>query len=159
MTLGKKINLLLACALVILSVSIIYSGTVVIKDIIYDNMTQIMSLEITNILAKIKTSHETLTDAGVSHIGSYVENAQSELKEDFRKFSLGQTGQLFVFSKDKEIFYHKDIVSGQSFDYEFVDRMVSLEQGTLTFDYNDNSYFCVIDSFEDWNWIIGVAIT
>ncbi|MEK9149808.1 MAG: methyl-accepting chemotaxis protein, partial [Candidatus Desantisbacteria bacterium] len=159
MTLGKKINSLVGIVLIILSVSIIYTGTTVITKITHENIVRIMTLEISNIIAKIETSYGILQESGVVGIDAYVTVAQQELIEDFRKVTFGKTGQLFVITKDKKVVFHEDFKEGEPFNFKFADEIITKEKGSIDFAHENKSRFCVFQNFPNWGWIIALSIT
>ncbi|MFH1767836.1 MAG: methyl-accepting chemotaxis protein [Candidatus Omnitrophota bacterium] len=158
-TLTKKINFLLGGILIILSLSLIYAGTSVINRIIYDNITRIMSLEIEKVKEKVEISYNTLSNAGVLDIESYVNAAKDDLLNMFRNFQFGKTGNLFILSRDKKVIYHKDLPKGAVFDHAFVNTMSSKEKGVGTFDYKGRPLFCAFDTLKGWGWIIALSLT
>ena len=159
MTLAKKINLFVCVALIVLSVCIIYTGTVVITKLTYQNISRIMALEISNILAKVTVAANTLQQAGVAGIENYVTAAQQELVKDFRNFRFGTTGKLFVIGKNNKVIFHDDFKEGEVFDSKFANDIIAKGSGSMNFDYKDKRRFCVFQNFPEWGWHIALSIS
>ncbi len=118
-----------------------------------------MSLEIANLLTRIHQGEATVHRAGESGIQVYVRKMQQELVRGFTQYSFAATGDLFVVEQPHTVVFHKHGKGKAFLSSRDIDEMFRKKKGFVELHYAGKERFCAFQTFQPWNWLIGLSVT
>lgn len=165
MKIQMKLSLFIGSLLLVLVVLMVVIGTGVINTIIYGLNTELLSLKLAARIEKIETSIKLLEDSGAAGIAAYVQQAQTEILQQFQTYAETQTEGYYVLAiKEQKLLLQSKLVQSdeqlneQAFNSEVIQQMVTQKSGTLDYDKAGVGYFTVYRYFETWDWLIGATL-
>ncbi len=159
MKLIYKIFIFVVLALLALIIVLFITGLNQINKITYDLNHEVMSSELSELLQKIETSYKVLEDTGLTEMTGYVQSAQNEVLDVFRKYTFRETGYVFITDKDKRAVFHPTIKPGENMNFPFISDMLQQKDGFMRYTYNGETKYARFASFEPWNWLIVIGIS
>lgn len=133
-----------------------YLGLTQATHSLYQKMLQI---ELSGIYGEISSSYRVIKSAGIAELEGYVASTQQKLVEKARNYSFGKTGFIFIINNNGEVILHPSYSAGQKLDFEFVQHILTRQNGHLTFEYQNKVYIAVFAHFPEWQWFVVLAVT
>lgn len=159
MRLATKMNLVSMVILISLACAFTIAGVIAIDRIAYDLNRQVMSKEVQNIVATMRSTHRVLKESGVAGVGSYVTKAQDDLAAEFAHYQFGKTGELIVISRPNSIVFGKSLDKGRPLNFQCLSQMAAMGTGSLECVYGGEDRFFSFETYPEWNWLVMLSIT
>ncbi|WP_455383000.1 sensor histidine kinase [Salinispira pacifica] len=159
MKLQHELNAVSMLILILLSIAIVSAGIVMITRTVYDLNTRLLQLELSNVKNKIESVYNILVETDLSNVDRYVKSAQGEVVSGLAGYRFGESGHLYILTDGEKVIYHRDLTAGTRLSYPFAATLVLREHGTMEYEYNGKTRFCVFETFKPWRWTIALSIT
>ena len=153
MTIKRKLSILNLAILLLLTLVLVMAGTLVINKILFQLNERLMNMELSNRIAILSSSNQTLEESGLAGMGDYVNNAQAEALASFSRYVFGKNGFLLVVKDTVKL-------SGPEFKSNIVNtyKVMNKGNGIIRFSDGGRQFFCVYSRFEPWMWSLGLII-
>jgi len=162
MTIQVRINIFMFVMLSLLGIPLIVAGYLFMGKIVYESHTELLTRELRGIHEEILESQKILEDSWVSHIESYVADAQNELLEKFKNYAFHesehQSDYPYILNSKAKIIQHKDYERDDVFlSYDIVG-MFDQENEIITYHHQGKKYIGKFFTISQWDWIVVLAI-
>jgi len=158
MQLKPKINLFTLTMLILLTTLIVFVGTYIINDIVYELNKRLLLQEMSYLSERIEHGYDILYRTGIHTINTYVIRKQKELTEQFKKITFGRTGHIYIVDDWRRAVLHSDYKTGATVNLPFIDTMLKRKSGFIEYQYDGQKRYCVFRTFQEWNWLIALSV-
>ena len=154
-----KLSLLIVSILVITMIATGIIGMWVINNIIYSLNTALFSLKLDQRFQAIQTSVKLLEESGVSGIDIYVKDSQQKVLNEFQTLAETHQERFYVVDSTFHLLFYPDAKQiGAKVEEPFVKEMMEKKSGTISYTYENASYFAVYRYEEQWGWLVAFSI-
>lgn len=159
MTIQNRITIFMFAMLTLVVIPIVSAGYIFINAITSRLNEESLTRELNNINMKIRELYKELEDANSLDQKEIVAQEQYKLLKKLSDYKFGKTGHLFILDEHSKVLLHDNFKKDQVFNFKFAQQMLEQHKGTLEYEYQGKSYFCVFMTSIQWNWILALAIT
>lgn len=159
MKIQTKFNIFIFSILMLVSLPIMVAHYLVLTQTTHSLYQKMLQIELSGIYSEISSSYRVIKSAGIAELEGYVTSTQQKLLEKARNYAFGKTGFIFIINNNGEVVLHPSYSAGQKLNFEFVQHILTLQQGHLTFEYQNKVYIAVFAHFPEWQWFVVLAVT
>jgi PAS domain S-box-containing protein len=153
-----KINLVSLSILIAVSCAIAAAGVGAINQLSYDLNQKLMSKEVDNLVATIRTAHQVLKDSGVGNVESYVRSAQRDLLAEFQHYRFGATGRIMIVEKSDGTLLVDPFGGRKSIEPGVLTQIIRVGNGSLELQGESRTQFFSFDTYPEWNWLVVLSV-
>ena len=157
MKIKSKTNLFILFIMVGTALPLVIAGYLTINRIIITNSTTMLSRELGHIDLNIQHSHTELERAGLLNLQSYVEAEKQRLLGVLANYNFGQTGRLFVFSRQGEAVMQSANTQAVAAAFP-IEQIIGRKSGTFRYDHDGRNIFGVFQATTHWGWTIVLTV-
>ncbi len=157
MKIKQKTNLFILFIVVGTALPLVVAGYLTINQIIIADSTSMLSRELTHIDLNIRHSHSELERAGLLNLESYVEAEKQRLLGVLANYNFGQTGRLYVFTRQGETVMQSGSSNVQTVAVP-IEQIIDKTSETFRFDHDGDYYFGVSQTASYWDWVIVLSV-
>lgn len=159
MKLTYKINLIGLLVLTAVGLAIAIAGVSTISKVSYDLNRKLMSREVDNVVAAIRTAHNILVENRLDGVQSYKKQAQLDVLEELTDYRYGHDGQLVITNSKNEVIKPSALTAGHPVDIEHIPAMIQNKTGTMEFVLNGKKRFFSYKTFPQWDWLVILSVS
>ncbi|MGD9216388.1 MAG: Cache 3/Cache 2 fusion domain-containing protein, partial [Desulfobacteraceae bacterium] len=155
MKIKLKTNLFILFIVVGTALPLVVAGYLTINQIIIAESTTMLSRELDHIDLNIRHSHSELERAGLLNLQRYVEAEKRQVLGVLANYNFGQTGRLYVFSRQGEAVMQSSNTETVAVPIE---RIIDQKSGTIRFAHDGQNHFGVYQTTTHWDWVIVLSL-
>ena len=159
MKLKYKINFVSLGILTAVTCAVALVGILTINQVVIDLNRKLMSMEVHNLIATIRSAHQVLKEAGVGHVESYVRKAQEDLIAEFRNYRFGSTGKLAIADRRTATLLLDPLEGNKGIRPSPLHRMIREGRGSMERLGGEDARFYCFDTYPDWSWTVILSVT
>ncbi len=157
MRLQTRVNLIFLAILLAAIGAMVFVGSAVIEEIIFELKTELMREQLDHVEEGIRSDYKALERHGLLGISSYREVAQRETLERFAGFRFGETGAVYIIGSRRNVLFPKN-GAGRTVPAWVAPLVEESERGEASGVFRGLGRLWVHARFQPWEWVLSISI-